>query len=961
MKRIIFLVTFILLNFSVVEAAYLKNVPQTLVQPNGDTLRCFASGDEFHNWLHDAEGYTIVRSSETGYYVYADKIGGEIAATDFVAGQVNPAEVGLTPFVNISAEEWLARRTSRETQRTVSQQLRDGATNHGTLNNLVIFIRFADDEEFTQSFPSVQALFNADENTTASLYGYFKTVSYNQLEIISSFYPTQNGSTILSYQDIYPHSYFQPLSASNPNGYASSNNERNEREHSLLARAVSAIATQIPASLDIDFNNDGLVDNIVFVVKGAPEGWNDLLWPHQWDLPAQQTPCVINGKQVASYNFQLSDAPSYFNVGVFCHEMNHTLGAPDLYHYYNGTGLVPVGAWDLMGQNGSVPQNMGAYMKHQYGNWINSIPEITECGMYTLHSLGSSATNNCYKIASPDPDVFYLLEYRNQNDLYDSSIPTSGLLIYRIDTRFDGCAYYNGSTRFDEIYIFRPNGTPSVNGSVGGAAFASNLNKETFNWQTNPKPFLSDGTIDSAFCIHQVTAAGGDSISFTFCPQNYLSVSPAEITLGMFAGSSQNLTVSSDMAWAVICDADWLSCSTMDGWSDTLITISALTENTNPSERTCTLTIIGSSGFQRSITVSQLGNTPYLAATFERDTLDNNIGDSTRVFIESNTAWTATALNDWATLSQNSGLHNDTITLSVNDLNSGCSIRAGTLTFLYGEGSTRSVTFRQRGSEAELEITAPSEPIANEVGSQATFDIHANAHWSLYTASSWLSFSATSGDTDATVTATATHTSSSATERSALVRITTSCGISDTFRIYQMPAFIHLSENSIGFGCEAGDTYALQVSSSGSWNANTSSLPDWLEVAPVSGHNADSVFITTANANAATNPRSFNLEFQCGSVYDYLNITQSAVGIDDENGSPIRIHPNPARDQIRISLPGQGNFSYQLFNAQGSLVSTGILNQGNSVLELQHQPAGLYLLRIIDNENKASSFKIVAE
>ena len=46
-------------------AAPLRNVPQKITQPNGVTVECFASGDEFYNWLHCENGYTIVQNPET--------------------------------------------------------------------------------------------------------------------------------------------------------------------------------------------------------------------------------------------------------------------------------------------------------------------------------------------------------------------------------------------------------------------------------------------------------------------------------------------------------------------------------------------------------------------------------------------------------------------------------------------------------------------------------------------------------------------------------------------------------------------------------------------------------------------------------------------------------------------------------------------------------------------------------
>lgn len=53
-------------------AAYLENVPQEVTQPDGTIIQCFATGDEYYNWLHDAENYTIIRNKNTGFFVYAD-------------------------------------------------------------------------------------------------------------------------------------------------------------------------------------------------------------------------------------------------------------------------------------------------------------------------------------------------------------------------------------------------------------------------------------------------------------------------------------------------------------------------------------------------------------------------------------------------------------------------------------------------------------------------------------------------------------------------------------------------------------------------------------------------------------------------------------------------------------------------------------------------------------------------
>ena len=53
--------------------AYLKNIPTTLSQPNGEYFDCLASGDEFYLYLHTEDGYTIIQNRVDGYFYYAFK------------------------------------------------------------------------------------------------------------------------------------------------------------------------------------------------------------------------------------------------------------------------------------------------------------------------------------------------------------------------------------------------------------------------------------------------------------------------------------------------------------------------------------------------------------------------------------------------------------------------------------------------------------------------------------------------------------------------------------------------------------------------------------------------------------------------------------------------------------------------------------------------------------------------
>ena len=495
-------------------AAYLRNVPMTLNQPDGTILHCFASGDEYFNYLHDSNGYTIMQHPETGFYVYAEKRDGRLVATNYVAGVCDPASKGLEPYALISPEEWMARRQARQVPDKRPQN-RDA--NHGILNNLSIFIRFADDSEFANSYFSIDDMFNDVSENAVSMRTYFRAASYGAIEIPTTFYPGHNGDAIISYQDIYPRGYYRPYNSStNPNGYHG-DAECWDRELSLLERAVNYVNDNypVPSDLNIDYDDDGRVDNICFIIKGNVDSWSALLWPHQWNIYDRTV--YINGKQAFNFNFQLADAIDYFNTSVMCHEMNHSLGAPDLYHYNGQMFLRPVGPWDLMDINATPPQHCGAYMKMKYGHWIDEIPEITQSGTYTLNPISSSTpTNVAYKIPSNDPNQFYVLEYRDNASLFETSLPGSGLLIYRIDTRFDGNQNYNPSSGiYDEVYLFRPGGTNSSNGDPNAAYFSSDVGRTEFSASTNPHPFLTNGANDNSLRIYNITSAGS-TISFSY-------------------------------------------------------------------------------------------------------------------------------------------------------------------------------------------------------------------------------------------------------------------------------------------------------------------------------------------------------------------------------------------------------------------------------------------------------------
>lgn len=537
-------------------AAPISNMPIRLMQPDSSYIDCYTSGDEYYHWLHDEAGHMIIQDSQTGYYVYAATNETDNTNLHLFKKTLNirESEIIIDPIEQeLLRQQQYALLHSDPDYPYKMIMSDDGAIlikDTRILNNIIIYIRFADDTNFTKSQQEYSNLFNYKSNLIlpdeTCMEDYFLEASYYQLYILSSFYPKNNGTNILSYQDKHKRSYYSPYSITNKDGY-NSDYQRKEREHTLLKNAINYVKSQIPSSLNLDTDKDGRVDNICFIIKGGYDGHSELLWPHRWVLSKL---VYINGKKVYNYNLQLEDYLNFKGLGVLCHEMNHTLGAPDLYHHSGDAN--PIGIWDLMASEYSTPQHMSAYIKYKYNHWIKTIPEITTSGTYTLNPL-PGFKNNCYAIKIPNSKEYWILEYRKQIGNYEKQLPNSGLVIYRVNSTFNGnydSKGYGGKN--DELYVYRPNGTLNSDGNIISAPFCKERNQIEFSATTNPKCFLSNGNVTTVRITN--ISACEDQITFDvrFCIDEDITFSNTE-SLPTFTSVTNDITTSGPV---VVKDSD---------------------------------------------------------------------------------------------------------------------------------------------------------------------------------------------------------------------------------------------------------------------------------------------------------------------------------------------------------------------------------------------------------------------
>ena len=279
---------------------------------------------------------------------------------------------------------------------------------------------------------------------------------------------------------------------------------------------------------DYDTNNDGVLDNVFIFYAGHNEaegGGEKTIWPHSSDISYLNIRLddVLLGSYACTSEYKGAGGSIRCGIGTFCHEFGHVIGQPDFYD--TGYNYYSVSSWDVMcsgsyNNGGNTPPTFSAYERF-YEGWLKPV-QLELPGQYTLSA--TPFQTEAYLIAAkthnlsgynPNPNEFFLLEYRGYENPWDAYLPGHGMLVWHID--YAGSAWTsntpnNGPTLM-RMHLEEANGIgwkQRRNGDDGRPSdpYPGTQNVTTFN------PVLHDGTqlAQPIFNIHE---AGG-MISFTY-------------------------------------------------------------------------------------------------------------------------------------------------------------------------------------------------------------------------------------------------------------------------------------------------------------------------------------------------------------------------------------------------------------------------------------------------------------
>lgn len=419
----------------------------TLMQPDGTSFKALLQGDEFLRIKTTADGHAIIQE-QNGWWCYAlYSEDGTKRSSGWRIGQESPADIKtsstLIPYHVLKTNALNKRSTicneadGAAIKRFIKAQHATKAST-ATKHGIIILAQFQD-IKFLNTREDFDALLNqtgySKNGATGSAKDYF---DYQFDGLVDFRFDVSNIVTLAGKREYY--------GGNNTAGDDS-------RPAELIAEACT-LAEQNGTDFSLyDDDGDGFVDNVFVFFAGEDEaegGDENCIWSHSWYIyQGAGITLSLNGKLIDRYACTSEMTRVYSEdgrleetrmsgIGTFCHEYSHTFGLPDLYDTdYDGEGGWAAGVWrstslmDSGNQNndGNTPPNFNAIEREILGIAKPSV--INKDGIYTLRPI--PIHNDCLKMETDTEGEYYLFEYRNENDTWDSHIGGSGMLVYHID------------------------------------------------------------------------------------------------------------------------------------------------------------------------------------------------------------------------------------------------------------------------------------------------------------------------------------------------------------------------------------------------------------------------------------------------------------------------------------------------------------------------------------------------
>lgn len=514
------------------------DVVKTLEQPRGPDLRVHLWGDEFLHGFETTDGYTVVRDRRDRTWKYAER-----AAN----GRLRPSRTAAR-----SSGGPASARGLRPTRAAFNEERREqgapilgapaaaAAPGWAGADTDVLFLAV----EFTDtqcSFTPGQAqtnMFGGGATGPGDLDDYFDEISRGSLQVAGNVVGTADGSDCIALAN--DRAYY------NTDGAGSGDDNRDDE---LVREAVEAAADYVDFA-QYDNDGDGTVDALGIIYAGggphdgcsidagASGGGGDNLWPHSGSVNTGGA-LSADGKTISPFiinselTYQIGDSSNcdqIQTIGLFAHELGHSLGLPDLYDTDVGNGGVHT--WSAMASQYVSTTNLADTPPH-YDPWSKAFLDwVTP----TVHQPGDRVTPGMVQVETSGEvhqlrdnpmgfqvggtGEYFLVENRQQTG-FDAGLAGCGLVVWHIDEAMSGNqsgGHSAGSHRLVDIDEADGLAELDSNGSAdAGDPFPGSTNNRLWADGTNPSSKLYDGT-SSDVRMYVQNPVCGNSMSAAFGP-----------------------------------------------------------------------------------------------------------------------------------------------------------------------------------------------------------------------------------------------------------------------------------------------------------------------------------------------------------------------------------------------------------------------------------------------------------
>ncbi len=91
-------------------------------------------------------------------------------------------------------------------------------------------------------------------------------------------------------------------------------------------------------------------------------------------------------------------------------------------------------------------------------------------------------------------------------------------------------------------------------------------------------------------------------------------------------------------------------------------------------------------------------------------------------------------------------------------------------------------------------------------------------------------------------------------------------------------------------------------------------------------------------------------------AFDVSDVT----GFEEVEDVNLSAFPNPTTDYVMLDIArSTEGMTYQLFNLEGELIKESEVTQSQTQVSLAAYPTGVYLLKLINNDEELKAFKII--